>query len=133
IEPGRPRPDRVFLEFDGVFQVAEVFVNGERTGEHRGRSTGFAIDITEFIQTSDNLVAVRVNNNWNPQLAPRAGEHIFSGGIYRDVYLLMTHPLRIGSQWIDVREVSREHASFFVATEIRKDWDFRAEYRVHTR
>jgi beta-galactosidase len=37
---------RVNLEFDGVFQVAEVFVNGQRIGEHRGGYTGFTIDIT---------------------------------------------------------------------------------------
>lgn len=35
-----------------------------------------------------NLIAVRVNNLWKPDVAPRAGEHVFSGGIYRNVRLV---------------------------------------------
>src|SRR5438105_234644 len=38
---------RLFLEFEGVFQEAEVFVNGTRVGGHRGGYTGFCIDITD--------------------------------------------------------------------------------------
>src|SRR6476469_7246130 len=78
------------LEFDGAFQVADVFVNGKHVGEHRGGYTGFAIE-TGF-HPGDNLVAVRVSNEWNLQLAPRAGEHIFSGGLYRDVHLSVPMP-----------------------------------------
>jgi len=37
---------RINLEFDGVFQVAELFVNGKRIGEHKGGYTGFTFDIT---------------------------------------------------------------------------------------
>ncbi len=40
------RGQRISFEFDGVFQVAEVFVNGQRVGEHRGGYTGFSCDIT---------------------------------------------------------------------------------------
>lgn len=40
----------------------------------------------------ENLVFVRVNNLWNPRIAPRAGEHVFNGGIYRDVAVLVTDP-----------------------------------------
>ncbi len=86
---------RFFLEFDGVFQVAEVFVNGQRCGEHQGGYTGFSLDITAAVKPGDNVIAVRVNNQWNPELAPRAGEHVFSGGIYRDVRLVVTAPLHV--------------------------------------
>lgn len=76
------------LEFDGVFQDAEVFVNGVKVGAHKGGYTGFDIDITDACRAGNNLVAVRVNNLWKPDLAPRAGEHTFSGGIYRNVRLV---------------------------------------------
>ena len=42
---------RINLEFDGVFQVAEVFVNGQRIGEHKGGYTGFTFDITDAVKT----------------------------------------------------------------------------------
>lgn len=86
---------RVFLEFDGVFQVAELFVNGKAAGEHRGGYTGFSLDVTPFAKPGRNVIAVRVNNLWNPRQAPRSGEHVFSGGIYRNVRLVITSDLHI--------------------------------------
>ena len=79
---------KLFLEFDGVFQEAEIFVNGELAGSHVGGYTGFSIDISPYVKEGENLIAVRVNNIWRPDVAPRAGEHVFSGGIYRNVYLV---------------------------------------------
>ena len=81
-----------FLEFDGVFQEAEIFVNGHLAGTHKGGYTGFSIDISAYLKEGKNLVAVRVNNCWRPDLAPRAGEHVFSGGIYRNVRLVIKPP-----------------------------------------
>ncbi len=85
----------VHLEFEGVFQVSEVYVNGSLAGKHEGGYTGFSLNITELLQPGNNVIAVRVNNEWNGQIAPRAGEHTFSGGIYRDVSLTVTEPLHI--------------------------------------
>lgn len=80
---------KVFIEFEGVFQEAEIFVNGKLAGTHEGGYTGFSIDISNYICKGKNLLAVRVNNNWKPYIAPRAGEHVFSGGIYRNVSLVI--------------------------------------------
>ena len=38
---------KLFLEFDGVFQEAEVFVNGKLAGRHVGGYTGFSVDISD--------------------------------------------------------------------------------------
>jgi autotransporter-associated beta strand protein len=86
---------RVFLEFQAAFQDAQVYVNGTLVNEHLGGYTGFSYDITPYVVIGDNVVAVRLNNNWNAQLAPRAGDHTFSGGIYRDVNLVVTDPLHV--------------------------------------
>ena len=80
----------VTLEFDGVFQDAQVYVNGKLCGRHVGGYTGFSINISKAVKAGDNLIAIRVNNNWRPDVAPRAGEHTFSGGIYRNVRLVIT-------------------------------------------
>ncbi|CAN5397977.1 glycoside hydrolase family 2 TIM barrel-domain containing protein [soil metagenome] len=115
---------RVSLEFEGAFQVAEMFVNGQRVGEHRGGYTGFSIDITGAAHPGqDNVVAVRVNNLWDARLAPRGGEHVFSGGIYRDVYLVMTNPEHVAWYGTFVRslEVSRQSAVVRIDTEIFND------------
>jgi beta-galactosidase len=111
---------RINLEFDGVFQVAEVFVNGKRVGEHEGGYTGFTFDITDAVKPGDNVVAVRVNNLWNAQLAPRAGEHLFSGGIYRNVRLVVTAPLHVAwyGTFVTTPQVSKESATVNVKTEV---------------
>lgn len=85
----------IHLEFDGVFQVAEVFVNGSLVDIHEGGYTGFHVNITSFLHPGNNVIAIRVNNEWSGQLAPRSGEHSLSGGIYRDVSLTITDPVHI--------------------------------------
>jgi hypothetical protein len=111
---------RVFLEFEGAFQVAEIFVNGRNAGRHEGGYTGFSIDITESVRAGENVLAIRVDNEWNPQLPPRAGEHIFSGGIYRDVYLVAKTALHIpwNGVCITTPQVSKERGTVHVNTEI---------------
>jgi beta-galactosidase len=79
-----PAGRRFTLEFEGAFQEAEVYVDGWAASHHRGGYTGFPVGITNFLHPGTNVIAVRVNNNWDATLAPRAGEHVFSGGLYRD-------------------------------------------------
>ncbi len=106
-----------------VFQDAEVFVNGNRVGRHLGGYTAFRFDITDFISDCDNIVAIRVSNEWNPQLAPRAGEHIFSGGAYRGVHLLITNEVHADWQGIQITtpHVSAQSATVHVRTFVRND------------
>ena len=86
---------RVFLEFEAAFDDAQVFVNGQLVGEHLGGYTGFSYDVSTNLVVGDNVVAVRLNNNWNPQVPPRTGDHTFIGGIYRNVWLVATDPLHV--------------------------------------
>jgi len=121
--PAADAGKRVSIEFEGAFQDAQVFVNGKAVGEHLGGYTGFSFDITDAVKPGDNVIAVRVNNLWNPRLAPRAGEHVFSGGIYRDVYLVVTHPLHVAwyGTFVTTPTVSKDAATVSVETEIRND------------
>jgi beta-galactosidase len=68
-------------------------------------------------------VAVRVNNIWDPRLAPRAGEHTFSGGIYRDARLVVTAPLHVAwyGTFVTTPQVSKESGTVNVKTEVVND------------
>ena len=114
---------RVALEFEGVFQDAEVFVNGKSVGRHQGGYNGFAYDVTSAVNAGDNLIAVRVNNLWNPRLAPRAGEHVFSGGIYRDVRLVITDPVHVAwyGTFVTTPKLSEASGVVNVKTELVND------------
>ncbi len=85
----------VALEFQAAFDQAQIYVNGKQVGEHIGGYNGFSIDITSAITTGDNVVAVRLNNEWNAQIPPITGDHTFQGGLYRDVFVVVTDPLHV--------------------------------------
>jgi hypothetical protein len=111
---------RVFIEFDGAFQDAQIYVNGALIGEHMGGYSGFSYDITNSMVTGDNVIAVRLNNLWNAQLAPRSGEHTFSGGIYRDVRIVVTNPLHVTwyGTFVTTPVVSSTSATVAIQTEV---------------
>ena len=114
---------RYSLEFDGAFQDAQVFVNGQAVGRHLGGYVGFTLDVTQAVHAGDNVIAVRLNNIWNPELAPRAGEHTFSGGLYRDVRLVATAPLHVAwyGTFVTTPDVSARSSHVAIKTEIRND------------
>jgi len=114
------RGRRLFLDFEGAFQDAEIFLNGKKVGAHQGGYTGFEIEITDAAATGRNIVAVRLNNRWNPRLAPRAGEHQFSGGLYRNVWLVATDPLHVTwfGTFVTTPQVSATEGVVNVKTEV---------------
>lgn len=126
---------RLSLEFEGAFQDARVFVNGIEVAHHRGGYTGFPVDITNVAQPGRNLVAVRVNNEWQATLAPRAGEHVFSGGLYRDVWLVASDAVHV--PWTGTRvttpNLSAASGRVAVETEVRNDSDAATAVTVRTR
>ena len=87
---------RFFLKFDGAFLVAEVYVNGAYVGQHQGGFAAFVFDVTQCLKPgSDNVIAVKVNNAPNPDIAPLSADFTFFGGLYRPVHLLVTDPVHI--------------------------------------
>lgn len=123
---------RILLEFDGVFQVAEVYLNGKKVGEHTGGYTGFHIDVSDHVKAGENILAVRVNNLWNPAIAPRAGEHVFSGGIYRDVYLTVTDRLAFTCNGVGVTTpvVNQQEGVVAVQAEVINNYKEKRSFEV---
>lgn len=87
---------RLFLQFEGVNQVADVYVNGAFAGRHIGGYTAFTFDVSEWLKIGErNLIAVQVNNATDPFVPPLAVGYALYGGIYRDVWLIATRPTHI--------------------------------------
>jgi beta-galactosidase len=89
---GAPQPGkRYFLRFEAASLVADVYLNGKLLGEHRGGFGAFCFEITTNLSVSGtNLLAVRVNNEWQPDIAPLSGDFSVYGGLYRPVHLIVT-------------------------------------------
>ena len=101
---------RLFLKFHGVQNVADVFINGNHAGEHRGGWTAFTFEITPFVEfDKNNSVVVVVSNAYQNDILPTSTEVNLYGGIYREVELIVTEkttvsPLYYGSDGILVHQ-----------------------------
>lgn len=107
------RGKRIFLEFEGVNQVSEFWLNGKRIGEHKGGYTSFEFDVTEHAQFGNvgNVLAVKVNNVYDKNIAPTIKTDLtFYGGIYRDVWLRISEPVYLSTLYWRTPNVSASSA-----------------------
>ena len=95
VESGEWKNKRVMLHFEGVYQKAEVFVNGQKAGQHAYGYTPFTVDITQYLYKDkrDNEVVVKVDNSEQPNCRWYSGS-----GIYRHVWLV-TKKQRYIDEW----------------------------------
>ena len=85
-----PSKAKAFLYFEAANQNAAVFINGQLVGTHQGGYTAFCFDITRYLKKNNNWLYVQVDNSHDPAVAPLKGDFTFYGGIYRDVWLILT-------------------------------------------
>ena len=83
--------ERYYLRFEAASSVADVYLNGRFIGEHRGAFGAFCFEITTRLSAGGrNLLAVRVDNAPQPDIAPLSGDFPVYGGLYRPVHLITT-------------------------------------------
>lgn len=83
---------RIFLRFEGVGSCAEVYVNHQMVGTHKGAYSAFVVEIGKEIKWGeDNLITVKADNTARPDVIP-VNHVLFGvyGGIYRPVWLITT-------------------------------------------
>ncbi|MDR2561641.1 MAG: hypothetical protein LBC63_07715, partial [Holophagales bacterium] len=88
---------RVFLRFEGVGAVADVYVNDKHVGQHKGAYSAFCFDVTQALKfDGPNEIRVRADNRAKPDVIP-VNHHLFAvfGGIYRPVTMIVTPPVHI--------------------------------------
>ena len=95
-----PDAEIVRLHFEGVYQKAEVFVNGQKAGQHAYGYTPFTVTITPYLykeKNKDNEVVVKVDNSQQPNCRWYSGS-----GIYRHVWLLTSDEAYIATNGVIV-------------------------------
>ncbi len=87
----------VMMNFKGVFQVADVWLNGVHVGQHVGGYTGFSLDLTPAMKFGEqNLIVVKVDDTLSRYIAPAIETNVsVYGGIYRTVSLTVLDPVHI--------------------------------------
>ncbi len=69
----RAWPARTFVRFGSADYLAEVFLNGERLGEHEGGQLPFAFDLGLNLRPGLNRLVVRVDRRLLPDRVPPGG------------------------------------------------------------
>ena len=117
-----PEAELVKLHFEGVYQKAEVFVNGRKAGQHAYGYTPFTVDVTPYLyrDSRENEVVVKVNNGDQPNCRWYSGS-----GIYRHVWLQTMPALHIAENGVFVTtyDVSADKAMVQVEVTVANESD----------
>lgn len=94
---------KVYLEFEGIRQGGEFYLNGESIGRSDNGVMAFGFDITDKVKPAPavNVLAARINNSWhyrgiNPDSGFQWNDKNFYanyGGINKNVFLHVTDRL----------------------------------------
>lgn len=112
----------VVVEFDGVYQNSEVWINGQFVGRRPYGYSSFQYDVTQHLRFGDrdNVIAVRVDHT------KFADSRWYTGsGIYRHVRLRITDKLHVGpwDVYVTTPEVDEHSAVIRAETVVRNDHD----------
>ncbi|MBR3011678.1 MAG: DUF4982 domain-containing protein [Prevotella sp.] len=117
-----PAGEVVKLHFEGVYQRAEVFVNGQKAGQHGYGYTPFTVDITPYLYKDkrQNELLVTVDNSLQPNCRWYSGS-----GIYRHVWLETMPALHIAQNGVFVTtpEVKADKATVNVEVTVENESD----------
>ena len=105
----------VWIEFDGVYQNSDVWINGNHLGHYPNGYMSFYYDLAPYIRPGENIISVRVDNSLQPNTRWYSGS-----GIYRHVWLNIANPLHV-AQWgtyISTPQVDSSSATIDIKTEI---------------
>lgn len=110
---------RVLLQFEGVYRDAKVYVNGQLCeGSHPNGYLDFETDITDKLNTGDNVIAVSYDNHFVKSSRWYNGE-----GINRDVWLMVQSPLHVAryGTYVTTSKITPQRAKVCIETCVQNE------------
>ncbi len=137
------KEQKVFLEFEGIRQAGEFYVNGKYIGRHENGVMAFGFDISDAVNFGDaeNVIAVRIDNSWDYREKATNSKFQWEdknfnanyGGITKNVFLHVTPkvyqtlPLYAGLQttgvyiYADNYNIKAKTATIHAESEVRNE------------
>ena len=92
---------KFFIEFEGVRQGADVYLNGHHVGFSENGVMACGFDLTPYIKAGENVLAVRCDNSWTYRSRKHDSRYQWNdknfnanyGGIPKNVWLHVTDKL----------------------------------------
>ena len=92
---------KVFIEFEGVRQGADFYLNGQHLGMSENGVMACGLDLTPYIKEGKNVIAVRCDNSWQYRSKKHNSRYQWNdrnfnanyGGIPKNVFLHITDKL----------------------------------------
>ncbi len=126
--PKKDKDGQFSIEFGGVYENSEVWINGHYLGKRPFGYISFHYDMTPYLNFGgENLIAVRVDNSKQPNARWYTGS-----GIYRHVWLVRTNKLHVDRHGIYVTtpQITKEDARIDVSTSVANNDDERNEFTL---
>lgn len=155
--PKRWKNRKIFIEFEGVRQAAEIYINGRKIALHENGVMAFGVDLTPYVNfgKKSNTILVKTNNRWDYR--ERSTGTLFQwhdrnfnanyGGIVKNVYLHVTNKvyqtlplytfLKTTGIYVYAKniDVEKSKATIFVESEIKNetkmDKEIFFEFSIH--
>ncbi|WP_089382867.1 glycoside hydrolase family 2 protein [Lutibacter agarilyticus] len=132
---------KVYIEFESVRQIADVYVNGHFLGQNQTGFIPFGFDLTPYLKfgSEENIIAVKVNNDRNsdnfrdndPLVWNHEHWHPTHGGIYRNVFLHTMDPVHITlplydnlktvGMYVFAENISEKSADITITAEVQNE------------
>jgi len=92
---------KIFLEFEGIRQAGEFYLNGRSIGRSENGVMAFGFDITDLLVPGENVIAARIDNGWDYKEKTTGSTFEWNdrnfyanyGGINKNVWLHITDKL----------------------------------------
>jgi len=106
---------RLFVYFGAANYLADVYLNGEKIGQHEGGFTPFNFEITKLVRDTGNFLVVKVDNKRRRDAVPTLMTDWWNyGGLTRDVKLIETPATFVHDYFIQLRKGTRNRVSGWV-------------------
>ena len=118
VPPNSMRGKSVWIDFDGIYRNASIYLNGKKLGDHSSGYIGVRFDISKLLEFGKpNVLAVRVD--------PRRNEGWWyeGAGIYRHVWLNATNPVHVDHDGVFVRtaKLDKDKATVKISTTVTNE------------
>lgn len=107
----------IYIDFDGVYQKSDVWVNGHHLGFRPNGYISFRYELTPYLNFGgNNVIAVKVDNSVQPNSRWYSGS-----GIYRNVWLVTTNKVAIDhwGTYVTTTDVSNASAKVNLKVQVK--------------